>query len=1022
MHINHLRFSSFVIVLLCSFAVYAQTNITNRCNPQAMNAWVDSVMLQLSPQERLGQLIIPIITNTDNQKTRTHIKQTIERYHIGGILFSTGTIDQQARLTDYAQKTSPTPLLITQDGEWGLNMRLKDAIRFPRNMALGCINSTIKTIDGNQSQRDSLLYEFGLETARQFRQMGIHVNFAPVLDINSNPDNPVIGNRAFGETIGTVVSGGVSYAAGLEDGNVLAVGKHFPGHGDTDKDSHKTLPKLAHDIQRLKDFEMKPFEHFCDIGFGGIMVAHLEVPALDSTSGIPASMSKDIVEGQLREQLGFKGLVFTDGLAMQGARTVSNASTRALLAGSDVLLDPTPLASQWQSLQQDIKNGTLPQTLIDEKCRRVLCYKYALQCHESQKQDIAHPSLIDSINSPKAQLLAKDLYINSLVLLRNEPITDNGKPTPIIPFNNLEHHSFHLVTIGNIDFSPMLQTMQSYTHTTHTNLPTDRTDEHITKALQQIDSTTIVVIAIRDRKKSSINIANQLCQKLNNPFVLCFYTSPYSLESYSSVINQSKAVLLAHEEYPIAQQVAGEGLFGGTSIRGKLSVTIPKTFQAGAGFDTPRIRISQAVPEKVGMKTSILERIDSIADAAIKQEAFPGCQILVAKDGYIIYNKAFGKKTYHPKSARITPQTIYDLASVSKAAATLPALMMITEQYDIPLDTRLSTYITQLQHTDKEDITLEQALYHETGIRDSYPFYGMAIDSSSIRNGLYRTRPDATFSLRQDKKLYFNRRMRWNDYWISRKPNPVHCLQVADSLYVNPLLQDSILRRIADLPLRKNKNYRYSCLNFVLIRHFLENISQTSLDAYLHHNLFAPLGASSLCYNPKRQKHIDVRNIAPTERDNAIRRQLIQGYVHDEIAAFSGGVEGNAGLFGSAQDLVKVLQTILNNGQYANRQYISATHCQRFTQSLSPHSRRGLGFDKPDTNNPDQSPTSLECSPATYGHTGYTGTCFWIDPTHNLIYIFLCNRVYPHRWNNKLTQESYRTNIQSIIYESFLQQ
>lgn len=866
------RFTLILLSLFILYSTYAQ-NLLRQADTEAMNRWADSIMNQLTPDERLGQLIMPIVECLDNEQYRQIVKRDIETYHVGGLIYSRGTMAAQAKMTQYGRElTKKAPLWIALDGEWGLSMRISDAIKYPRNGALGTIDPAI---------RDSILYQYGLETARQFRQMGISINFAPVLDVNSNPKNPVIGTRSFGNNVDDVVASALCYSRGLEDGGIMAVGKHFPGHGDTDTDSHKALPLLKHDKERMLSFECAPFEQYIQAGFGGIMIAHLEVPSLDSTVNLPSSLSKPIITDLLKDQFGFKGLIFTDGLAMKGVNNIPDYSVKALLAGIDILLDPVPLKSQWNSLKAAINDGRLPQELIDEKCRKVLCWKYALCI--GRESELQSKGLSERVNTPEAKQLLT-LMTQEIEKAKLKPVTETKPaPEPADP---------------TMEVDPTMQLMPN--------------DSNVVKAIEA------------------------------------------------------------------------------------------DTIQHQPQIQNPKFH-----------------SIDSLVQDALDKGAFPGCQILVAHKGKIIYNRAFGwldTDRTEPNSL----ETVYDLASVSKAAATIPALMLAYDEYDLKFSDLMSKYIPQMRGTDKANLTIRQALLHETDIRDGFPFFNMTFDTCSYDKVYYSNRELEPFTVRQDKRCWFHKDLRFNPEWITKEPDQEHTLQIAEGLYLKGCFKDSIVQKIINLPLRRPHRYRYSCLNFILLRQLIENVTHEKLDQYLYRKMPEFFGNGKLCFNPL-QHGIPAARIAPTEYDKALRKQHLRGYVHDEAAAWSGGVEGNAGLFGSATQLYPVLQMFLDKGQYNDTRYVNEITVERMTTQKSHISRRGLGFDKPEFDpklRAKRNPCADVCSPATYGHTGYTGTCFWIDPQKELIYIFLCNRINPYRWNTILSEEDYRPRIQSLIYEA----
>ena len=778
-----------------------------------MKLWVDSVMKTLSADERLGQLIMPLYYMPEyNAANRSTIEKEMKHYHLGGILFSKGTRQSQTQFVEYSQDLSKKqiglPLLIAADAEWGTVMRLKDGLRFPMNKDLATIDPTV---------RDSMLYQYGLAMAEELRGLGIHVSFAPVLDINSNPKNPIIGARSFGADQKVVTTCGLSYASGLEDGGVMAVAKHFPGHGDTDTDSHKQLPLLSHSAERMRTFEMQPFHDFSRAGFGGIMTAHLEVPSLEPTKNMPATASAKILTDELRKRMGFNGLVFTDGLAMEGARKYPDICVKALNAGVDILLQPTPIADCWKSLKNAIKKGTLKQQTIDDKCRRVLQWKYALIV-APQRHSLLYPT-VKPAATPKQ--ISDQLYA--------------------------------LVKEGNAGNASMLA---------------EKGFKDPTEANTQADIAAINAAAMAAAKKT--------------PF----------------------------------------------------------------------------------------DGIDAMVLQAIKDGAMPGCQVLVAHKGEIVYNKSFG--TLAPvdgndnsldwlSGVQVNNNTLYDLASISKAAATVPAMMLAMKEFNLKLTDKATKWLPELKGTSYAKVTLQELLYHESGLREFHPFY--------------KDFPEITPDVREK----------------------------------------GMITTIAGLkPRRKQGTYLYSCLNFVLLRYIIERLSGQRLDAYLQQRL-DPFFNDQLCFLPL-DRGIDRSQIAPTEVDNEIRGRLIHGTVHDEIGEWAQGVEGNSGLFGSATGLARILMLMANDGAEDGKQYIDKTICHQFTTQRSTRSRRGLGFDRQTTKNDNPNVVSA-CSPQTWGHTGFTGTCFWVDPKYDLVYIFLSNRVCPTRDNKAWNNAGIRTKIQSHIYD-----
>ena len=416
-----------VLLLLPAAAGAVRPAMLAPSQEKAREAWVDSVMLTLDLRHRIGQLFIPMLDPRSLPAAKNVVKTDIDRYGIGGILISGGTTAQHAALIDYAQSVSPVPILVTLDGEWGPAMRLKDAERFPYNMTLGGIDN------------DTLLYDYGREVARQCRLLGVQAVFAPVLDVNSRPDNPVIGRRSFGENPERVSRLGSAYSRGLEAGGVLSVAKHFPGHGDTGTDSHKALPVVDHSAETLRDVDLRPFADYISNGFGGVMVGHLNVPALDN-SGTASSMSQPITEGLLRDRLGFEGLVFTDGLAMKGAIPPGGGDNcvGALLAGADMLVEPASIRTAMAAILEDVKTGRLSESLIDNRCRSVLRWKYTLGL--SKRPSPSPAGLKEKMNGPESETMRRRLTAASIICLDNA----DG----LLPLHRLDTTSIAVVNIG----------------------------------------------------------------------------------------------------------------------------------------------------------------------------------------------------------------------------------------------------------------------------------------------------------------------------------------------------------------------------------------------------------------------------------------------------------------------------------------------------------------------------------------------------------------------------------------------
>lgn len=981
-------------VVFSAICVQATATDTKKVTPtlyksvdnENMNRWVDSVYNQMTIDQRIGQLFMPVIPGNNTEDNKNRILGFVNNIHAGGFLFSKGNPLDQAELTNMAQNAAACPLMISLDGEWGLSMRLDNTTQFPRNMMLGAI------------QNDSLLYYYGKEVARQCKLMGIHVNFAPVLDVNSNPNNPVIGNRSYGEDTKRVAQLGIMYSEGLESGGIMAVAKHFPGHGDTSTDSHKTLPLIAHDKDRLDDVELKPFRKYINAGLSGIMVAHLNIPALDEKKQ-PSSLSTAITTDLLQDELGFSGLIFTDGLQMKGVADEKDYCVRALLAGNDILLGPVNPTKDYADVKKAVEDNILNEALIEAKCKKVLKYKYIFGLND--KPQISTVNLIEELNTPYADWLNRELNKEAITLLKNE---DHS-----IPLKKLDKKKIAAISIGASADNAFHNTLKMYADVTCFSVADNGDLQQLKKDLRSYNT---VIFSIHTNRSDISATIQSICQE--KEAILTFFVVPYRMSSYSASIKQAKGVVLAYENTDLAQDYAAQAIFGGNKTEGKIPVSVKGLFKEGDGHHTKKIRLSYEVPESLGIPSVNLSAIDTIVQEGIKDEAYPGCQVLIAKDGVVIYNRSFGSFEYNG-NRKVTNNDLYDLASMTKVSATLPAIMKLYDESEIKLNSTLSSFVPALRGTDKTGITIREALLHETGLAPYIPYYMTAIDENSYEGRLFSSNYSELYSAQFDRTTWARTDYKFKPNLISPSPKEGF-IPLANNMYVSKAYKDTIVAAIANSTLRKRKSYLYSCLNFMLLKEVVENVSKEDLNTYVQDKFYKRLGAATTTYNPLTR--FSKEKIAPTEKDDFLRKQLVQGYVHDEGAAFMGGISGNAGLFSSANDLAKLYQMWLNNGEYGDERYLSERTCKLFMSTKSATSRRGLGFDKPEMRTNKSSPTSQSAPASVYGHTGFTGTSFWVDPDNNLIYIFLSNRVYDKRTHYSLMGLNIRERIQEEIYKA----
>lgn len=954
--------------------------------------WVDSVMNKLSLKEKVGQLFIYTIAPVNTKRNQILLKDAVDTYKVGALLFSGGVMQTQVELTNQAQRMAKLPLMITFDGEWGLAMRLRGTPSFPRNMVLGCI------------QDDKLIYEYGQEMARQCRQLGVQVNFAPVADVNINPNNPVINTRSFGEDPMRVADKVVAYASGLEGGGVLSVSKHFPGHGDTDVDSHKALPVLPFSRERLDSIELYPFKEAIRAGLSGMMVGHLQVPAIEPIDGLPSSLSRNIVHKLLTEELAYKGLIFTDALAMKGVSGNGNVSLQALKAGNDMVLAPRNLKEEISAVLEAIEKKELTREDIDNKCRKVLTYKYVLGLNK--KPHIQLSGLEQRINTPQIRDLIRRLNLAAITVLNNKNY--------VLPLHADKKQTIVLLEVGNAGATSTLAAQLSkYTSLKRFRLQPGMTEEANQRLRDSLNKYQRVIIAVSQQKLAPYQpFFAKFAPK--SPAVYLFFTPGKSMLSIQKAVTNASSVVLAHSSNENVQRQVADILFAKASADGRLSASLGTLFKAGAGVTINPKTPFHFVPEEYGMKSLALLRIDSIALDGIRQGAYPGCQVVVLKEGHVMVDKVFG--THSGKgSARVQPTDIYDLASLTKTTGTLLALMKLYDKGRFNLTDKISDYLPFLQRTNKKDITIQEILYHQSGLPSGIAFYRDAIDEDSYEGRLFMARKDAKHTVQLGTSTWANPRFAFKKEYVSKVKLVDYTLQISEKLWLNPSFLKEMEKKIIEAPM-KTKTYRYSDIGFILLRFLAEKLAGMSMDTYLQREFYEPMGLSRTGYLPLRRH--PKSEIVPSSVDHFLRKDTLRGYVHDEAAAFQGGVSGNAGLFSNAREVAQIYQMLLNGGELNGKRYLSKETCHLFTTEVSKISRRGLGFDKPDTKNPQRTPCGAHTPAKVYGHTGFTGTCAWVDPDNKLVYVFLSNRIYPNILNRKLGNLEIREKIQDAMYEA----
>jgi beta-glucosidase-like glycosyl hydrolase/CubicO group peptidase (beta-lactamase class C family) len=940
----------------------------------AQQKWVDSIINTMSVDEKIGQLFMVQAYSNKDERHYSAIENLIEKYQIGGLIFMQGTALKQAKLTNKYQSISKIPLLIGQDAEWGLDMRLKNTFRFPWNMTLGAVRD------------NRLIEQFGKQLAQQCKRIGVNINFAPVVDINTNPKNPIIGNRSFGENRENVTDKANAFIRGLQSENVLACAKHFPGHGDTDTDSHTSLPVLNFNRKRLDSIELYPYKKLVNSSLASVMVAHLSVKALENNSNLPTSLSYNVVTNLLQNQLNFKGLIITDALNMKGAANFSKPGElelNAFLAGNDILLFPEDVKSAIANIKKAVNDSVVSMNRLNYSVKKILKAKYWAGLNAYQY--INTENIQNDIQTIENELLNRKLIQNSLTLLKNKQ--------SLLPIQNLENKKIAYVKLGDAPNNSFVSMLQNYTKVDVVS--GNKLDELIGK----LKKYNLVIIGFHKSNKNPWKSYKFTDKELvwlyeiarTNKVILDVFASPYCLLQIKTFEN-IEGLLVSYQNSEIAQELSAQAIFGAIDVKGKLPVSIRNEFDEGYGiWSTSLKRLAYSIPEDVNLSSAKLNKIDSVAKVVIKEKMAPGLQILVARYGKVVYDKTFGYHTYQNKIA-VKKSDVYDVASLTKILATLPLIMELQQNGVLNLDTTLESLLPNLKGTNKDTLTVKQVLSHVGRLKAWIPFYLKTLDSVTKKpsKAYYRTKKSNKFSIK-----------------------------VADNLFLRRDYKDSIYTRIAEVDQREKTGYKYSDLSYYLFKEYLENYYHKNLNELTQQHFYKSLGANRTSYLPLNK--FKNNSIVPTEKDTYYRDQLLQGYVHDMGAAMLGGIGGHAGLFTNANDIAKIMQMYLQKGYYGGKRYFTTKTLNTFNHRYYKKDsvRRGVGFDKPQIKEVEKA-TCACVSEESFGHSGFTGTYTWADPESGIVYVFLSNRVNPTMENKDLIKYNIRTDIQQIIQNAII--
>lgn len=937
---------------------------------EASKKWADSVFITLSKDERIAQLMVVRLSSIDLKTMHVtfldgQVAELVKKYNIGGIAVFQGSPVKQANIINSLQAMAKTPIMMCIDAEWGVGMRMIDSVLpLPKQMMLGAMRDA------------TIVYKYGEIVAAQCKRIGLHVNYAPVVDINNNPNNPVINDRSFGEDKYKVAEFGIQYMKGMQDHGVMACAKHFPGHGDVAVDSHYDLPIINKSNPELDSLELYPFRKIFNAGVSSVMVAHLYIPSIDRSPNRATSLSKKNVTNLLRHDLGYDGLTFTDALEMQGVQKFfpgGAASVESLIAGNDMLCLPGDVPMTIARIKEAIKKKKLSWEDIEFHCKKVLVAKH--QYGMSRIEPVNTINLTADLNKdvPAMRRLVAE---NALTLLAKQ----NPAFFPLSTDNLNSNVAY--VGIGIRNDNAFAKRMRADYNAAVFYFDLNTKDPAATNAIVDsiIKNYKKVVIGIHNTVKTpainfglgkeAIDIVNTLQQR--TVAITFLFGNAYAAKNFCNARN----LVVCYEDDPIVQNTAVDMLQGKLPYKGSLPVTVCKNFKYGYGLTVK------------GLNLSKLEKIDSIANDAIAKKAMPGCVILVAKDGKIAYYKAFGSYTYDGLEP-VKKESVYDLASITKISATTLAFMKLYDEGKIDLKKKLGDYLPMVRGSDKENLSIEKILLHQAGLVAYIPFYKEIIDTAGVPfNSLFSPVANDPFSILVSNNLFMR-----NDW------------------------RDTLYKRILLSRLGATDRYVYSDNDFIYLGKVVEAVSSLPLDEYVRAAFYTPMSLTTMGFKPL--DFLPIQQVAPTEDEKIFRRQLLRGTVHDPGAAMFGGVSGHAGLFSNARDLASVMQLLLNGGYFNGKQYLKKETIDLFTSYHSNSSRRGYGFDKPEKDNALRAkpyPT-LSAPAGTFGHTGFTGTCAWADPANNIVFILLSNAVHPSG-KGLFLKMNVQPKIHEAIYEA----
>lgn len=935
---NSARKTSFLTLLfiLISISIYTAAASISGSESDSGNAIsfeeneevnVESLLDEMTLDEKVGQLFMVRaygVFSNDRNLDYLRLKELITDYHVGGVIFFQGDVYGQAVRNNELQKIAKYPLWIAQDMEFGAAMRIDGTTRFTPAMGIAATGNSYNA------------YLKGKITAHEAKAVGVHQIYAPVLDVNNNPNNPVINVRSYSADPVMVAEYGEEFMKGVQSEDLISTGKHFPGHGDTETDSHLALPTITHDYARLDSVELAPFRQSINEGMQSIMSAHISFPNISENEGLPGTLDPSILNKILIDSLSFNGLIVTDGLEMQGIAahySPGQAVIKALQAGADQMLVSTDEKAAINEIKKAVESGELSEERIDFSVRKILQLKADKGIFSNRLVNIE--SLNYKINTPQFQNTANRIVRESVTVLKDEDI---------LPVRQIDYPDVLVVGISDGEEHSSAGTLRREISRYHENvqyhsLDSRTSNEEIEELMEDAQQADLIILGsfIRVRSYHALQMPqeyNRILKQLSGfdkPEILLSFGNPYIVENFPYADVHLMAWSAASDQ--VRETIPS--IFGASDIQGKFPGEVPGMYEIGDGFEMPQSTVRYDDPIAANMSIDSLLQVDKIMQSAINDSVFPGGVVGVMRNGALVWQQGYGYHDYS-KTKAVQSNGVYDMASITKIMATTTSMMKLVDEGKVSLDDPISKFIPEFNEYLKKEITIRHFLLHTSGL----PAFRIYVDELRTRN------------------------------------------ELIEAVRNEPLINDP------------GEEYVYSDLGFILLAEIIEEVTGKRIDQYVHDEFYEPMGMTSTTFNPEDIGSVLTNRIPPTEIDTVYNRGLVHKKVHDERAYFMDGISGHAGLFSSVHDMAKYFFMLLNDGNYGSHQYLSPEIIDLFTSHQSPINQRGLGFDR---KSEGFSTAGTLTSENSFGHTGFTGTSFWVDPDENISIIILTNRTYPNR-------------------------